>query len=41
MRHREGGRDARSFLHRGRQLAAVLREMYLRRTLLLEGRGRG
>lgn len=40
MRHREGGRDARSFLHRGRQFAAVVREMYLRRTLLLEGRGK-
>lgn len=37
MRHRERGRDAASCLHRGRQLSAVLRELWLRRDLLLRG----
>jgi len=37
MRHRERGRDALSWLHRGRQFVAVLREMWLRRDLLIKG----
>ncbi len=37
MSHRERGRDAASILHRGRQFAAVLRELWLRRELLLRG----
>ncbi|HOL17519.1 MAG TPA: glycosyltransferase family 2 protein [Bacillota bacterium] len=37
MSHRERGRDAASILHRGRQFAAVLRELWLRRDLLLRG----
>lgn len=37
MSHRERGRDLASCLHRGRQLLAVLRELYLRRELFLEG----
>ena len=37
MRHRERGRDAGSWLHRGRQFSALLRELWLRRDLLLRG----
>lgn len=37
MRHRERGRDAGSCLHRGRQFTAVLRELWLRRDLLVKG----
>ncbi len=37
MHHRERGRDAGSCLHRGRQFSAVLRELWLRRDLLVKG----
>lgn len=37
MSHRGRGRDAASILHRGRQGAAVLRELWLRRNFLLRG----
>lgn len=35
MAHRERGRDAASFLHRGRQCAAILRELWIRREFLV------
>lgn len=35
MAHRERGRDAASFIHRGRQCAAILRELWLRRDCLI------
>lgn len=41
MSHRERGCDFYSILHRGRQCLAVLREIYLRRTLFLKGLDRG
>lgn len=37
MRHRERGRDASSWVHRGRQFGAVLRELWLRRGLIMKG----
>lgn len=37
MTHRKRGRDPGSILHRGRQMAAVLRELWRRRALLLKG----
>lgn len=37
MNHRERGRDLASFLHRGRQLRAVLRELWRRRDLFFKG----
>lgn len=41
MSHRERGRDPGSFLHRGRQGVALARELWLRRSRLLRGGGRG
>ncbi|MEW5784896.1 MAG: glycosyltransferase family 2 protein [Bacillota bacterium] len=40
MCHRERGRDAASFMHRGRQCRAILRELWIRRHLLFRGRNR-
>ena len=37
MRHRERGKDAASILHRARQGQAVLRELWIRRSLLARG----
>lgn len=39
MRHRERGRDLASFLHRGRQGIAVIRELWLRRKRLIGREG--
>lgn len=39
MSHRERGRELSSFLHRGRQCAALIRELWLRRDRLIRGKG--
>lgn len=39
MAHRERGREAASFLHRGRQGVALIRELWLRRRRFLEKAG--